>query len=43
MAADKDVPYKEQEDGSVLAKVEESSQEQFDSELDNEKAGGGQV
>lgn len=43
MAADKDVPFKEQEDGSVLAKVEESSQEQFDSELDNEKAGGGQV
>ena len=43
MAADKDVPYKEQEDGSVLAKVEESLQEQFDSELDNEKAGGGHV
>ena len=43
MAADKDVPFKEQEDGSVLAKVEESSQEQFDTELENEKAGGGQV
>lgn len=41
--ADKDVPIKEQEDGSVLAKVEENAQEQFDTELDNEKAGGGQV
>jgi hypothetical protein len=41
--ADKDVPIKEQEDGSVLAKVEESSQEEFDTELENEKDGGGQT
>jgi hypothetical protein len=39
MAADKDVPIKEQEDGSVLAKIEESEQEQFDNEL----AEGGEV
>ena len=33
--ADKDVPIKEQDDGSVLAKIEESAQEQFDDELKN--------
>lgn len=33
--AEKDVPIKEQEDGSVLAKVEENAQEQFEEDLKN--------
>lgn len=33
--AEKDVPIKEQDDGSVLAKVEENAQEQFEDELKN--------
>jgi hypothetical protein len=32
MAADKDVPIKEHDDGTVSAKVEENAQEQFDNE-----------
>jgi hypothetical protein len=40
---DKDVPIRENEDGSVSAKVEESAQEEFDTELDAEKDGGGQT
>ena len=37
MAENKDVPIKEQQDGSFLAKIEESPQEEFDSELENDK------
>ncbi len=37
MAEEKDVPIKEQQDGSFLAKIEESPQEEFDSELENDK------
>lgn len=33
--ADKDVPIKEQDDGSVLAKIEENAQEQFEEDLKN--------
>jgi len=43
MAKDKDVPIRENEDGSVSAKVEESAQEEFDVELDAENDGGGQT
>jgi len=41
--ADKDVPIRENEDGSVSAKVEENAQEEFDTELDTENDGGGQT
>jgi len=39
---EKDVPIKEHDDGTVSAKVEESAQEEFDSELDTENNDGGQ-